>query len=115
MAKAQTAVFEITEGDDWDLDGQFKKNGIPVNLTGSIITSSIRRGPANRFPDLLVSPLCTIAPGTNGEFTISLTRAQTKDLGPGNFLGEVSAQIAGKRFTPLRFKLVVVAEVDVRA
>jgi hypothetical protein len=113
MTKALTASFEITEGDDWHLDARFHKNNVGVDLTGATITSSIRRGPANRFPDLLATPLCTIAPGTSGDFSVSLSRTQTKALGPGAYLGEISAEIDGRRVTRLCFKLLVAPEVDV--
>ena len=103
MTKALTASFEITEGDDWHLDARFHRDNMGVDLTGATITSSIRRGPANRFPDLLATPVCTM----------SLSRNQTKALGPGAYLGEISAKIDGRRVTRLCFKLVVAPEVDV--
>jgi hypothetical protein len=89
---AEYVELFIDQGSDFSttINLNDDSTNLPQNVTGSIITSSLRRSllSANASANLT----CYVSDGANGEFMLSMAGGVSANLRPGPYLFDVKVQ-----------------------
>ncbi|NBS35631.1 MAG: hypothetical protein EBS82_07360 [Methylocystaceae bacterium] len=86
---AEYVELYIDQGSDFSTTVSLNDDStnLPQNVTGSIVTSSLRRSLLS--PNASSNLTCTLIDAANGEFILSMTAANTAILRPGSYLFDV--------------------------
>ena len=86
---AEYVELYIDQGSDFSTTVSINDDStnLPQNVTGSIVTSSLRRSLLS--PNASANLACTLFDAANGEFILSMTGANTAALRPGSYLFDV--------------------------
>ena len=101
--------FSVIQGDTFKRTVNFtvKNTGVPVDLTGSIISGKVKVG------QILSDITCAIVDAPNGKFTFEISSTQTAAFSPST--GQMDVQVAftdGTVSTIFSGNLVVVKQVS---
>lgn len=80
--------MKVYEGATFNLTPRWKIDGSYVNVTGYSATLTVRNSPSSSTSIIVLSSAngrITVG-GTNGQFTLALTAAETGALTPGNYV-----------------------------
>ncbi len=112
MAKPAEANLTYYQGDDetWPMRLTTQNDGLPIDLTGAVITCELRTGFADESP-VAQTATCTVTNAADGQFEISLTSAQTKIMAGATYKYDVEIELAGKTRTYLKGEIAGSKEV----
>ena len=86
---AEYVELYIDQGSDFSTTVNINDDNtnLPQNVTGYVVTSSLRRSVFS--PNTSANLTCTVFDAPNGEFLITLTAGQTANLRSGSYLFDV--------------------------
>jgi hypothetical protein len=86
---AEYVELYIDQGSDFSTTVSLNDDStnLPQNVTGYVVTSSLRRSLLS--PNVSANLICTVFDAPNGEFMITLNAANTANLRPGSYLFDV--------------------------
>ena len=86
---AEYVELYIDQGSDFSTSVNINDDNtnLPQNVTGYIVTSSLRRSLLS--PNVSANLTCTVQDAANGEFLITMTAGQTANLRSGSYLFDV--------------------------
>ena len=109
----------IDQGATWRLEVTYlDPDDTPIDLTGFDVRMQVRRayadndGTAEPFVDLTIGDGVTVTDAAGGEFLLTIPKALTTTLPPGNWLYDLEIESSGGEVTRLMYgRALVRAEV----